>query len=122
MAHSASVGSVKRNVNVAGKRLGIKRYGGEYVKSGEIIVRQRGSSFHPGTNAAMGKDFTIFAKSEGFVAFRRMTGHKRTQKYVDIVAKAAEAVVAPKAKKEEVTAEVKKKPAKKAVAKKAKAE
>ncbi len=121
MAHSASVGSVKRNVNVAGKRLGIKRYGGEYVKSGEIIVRQRGSSFHPGTNAAMGKDFTIFAKSEGFVAFRRMTGHKRTQKYVDIVAKAAEAVVAPKAKKEEVVAEVKK-PAKKAVAKKAKGE
>lgn len=118
MAHSASVGSVKRNVNVAGKRLGIKRYGGEYVKSGEIIVRQRGSSFHPGTNAAMGKDFTIFAKAEGFVAFRRMTGHKRTQKYVDIVAKAAEAVVAPKAKKEEVVAEVKK-PAKKAVTKKA---
>lgn len=117
MAHSASVGSVKRNVNVAGKRLGIKRYGGEYVKSGEIIVRQRGSSFHPGTNAAMGKDFTIFAKAEGFVAFRRMTGHKRTQKYVDIVAKAAEVVVAPKAKKE-VTAEVKKKPIKKTVAKK----
>jgi len=89
MAHSASVGSVKRNVNVAGKRLGIKKYGGEFVKSGEIILRQRGSQFHCGTNTAMGKDFTIFAKTQGFVSFRRMTGYKRTQKYVDVTEKAA---------------------------------
>jgi large subunit ribosomal protein L27 len=117
MAHSASVGSVKRNVNVAGKRLGIKRYGGQYVKSGEIIVRQRGSSFHPGTNAAMGKDFTIFAKSEGFVAFRRMTGHKRTQKYVDVLSMESQAkAVTAKSEVSEVVAEkVTKKPAAKKV-------
>lgn len=117
MAHSASVGSVKRNVNVAGKRLGIKRYGGQYVKSGEIIVRQRGSKFHPGTNTSMGKDFTIFAKSEGFVSFRRMTGYKRTQKYVDVTeAQAAVQIEAPKA---EVAEKAAKKPAaKKTTAKK----
>jgi large subunit ribosomal protein L27 len=112
MAHSASVGSVKRNVNVAGKRLGIKRYGGQYVKSGEIIVRQRGSNFHPGTNAAMGKDFTIFAKSEGFVAFRRMTGHKRTQKFVDILSMESQAqAVTAKAEAPEVVEKAAKKPA-----------
>lgn len=103
MAHSASVGSVKRNVDVAGKRLGVKRYGGQYVKSGEIIIRQRGTKFHPGKNALIGKDFTIFAKTEGFVSFRRMTGYKRTQKYVDVLeiveVENTEAPEAPKAKK-----------------------
>ncbi len=103
MAHSASVGSVKRNVNVAGKRLGIKKYGGEYVKSGEIILRQRGSQFHVGTNTAMGKDFTIFAKVPGFVSFRRMTGYKRTQKYVDVLEKQSE-VTAEVAEKKPVKA------------------
>ncbi|MCS7317645.1 MAG: 50S ribosomal protein L27 [Candidatus Dojkabacteria bacterium] len=85
MAHAASVGSVKRTVDVVGKRLGIKRFGGQFVKAGEIIVRQRGSRFHPGKNAGMGRDFTIFAKVDGIVSFRRMTGKKRNQKYVDIL-------------------------------------
>lgn len=117
MAHSASVGSVKRNVNVAGKRLGIKKYGGEFVKSGEIIVRQRGSKFHTGVNTAMGKDFTIYAKTQGFVSFRRMTGYKRTQKYVDVLEKAATAEVP--VEKAAVKAEKKTVKASKPVAKKA---
>lgn len=87
MAHSASVGSAKRTVDVAGKRLGIKKFGGEYVKPGAIIVRQKGTRFYPGINTDMGRDFTIFSKVEGFVNFRRMTGHKRDQKYVDILLK-----------------------------------
>ncbi len=89
MAHSASVGSAKRTVDVAGKRLGVKKFGGEFVKAGEIIIRQKGSLFYPGTNTDIGRDFTIFSKVEGFVNFRRMTGHKRGQKYVDVLLKQA---------------------------------
>jgi len=85
MAHTASTGSAKRTVDVIGKRLGIKKYGGEFVHAGEIIVRQRGSKFYPGKNAGEGRDFTIFSKVEGFVQYRRMSGIKRTQKYVDIL-------------------------------------
>lgn len=89
MAHSASVGSAKRTVDVAGKRLGVKRFGGEFVKAGEIIIRQKGSLFYPGVNTDVGRDFTIFSKVEGFVNFRRMTGHKRGRKYVDVLLKQA---------------------------------
>jgi len=85
MAHTASTGSAKRTVDVIGKRLGIKRFGGQYVKSGEIILRQRGSEFYPGLNTKEGRDFTIFAVKEGFVSFRRMNGYKRKQKFVDIL-------------------------------------
>ena len=113
MAHTASVGSVKRTVNVAGKRLGIKRFGGQFVKSGEIILRQRGSEFYPGKNAGEGKDFTIFAKADGYVSFRKMTGFKRGKKYVDILSEV-------KVDKAEVTApKPAKKVAKKTAAKKA---
>lgn len=87
MAHTASTGSAKRTVDVPGKRLGVKKFGGENVKAGDIIIRQRGSNFYPGANAGQGRDFTIFAKADGVVTFRRMTGHKRNQKYVDILAK-----------------------------------
>jgi large subunit ribosomal protein L27 len=85
MAHTASTGSAKRTVDVAGKRLGIKKFGEQYVKSGEIIVRQRGSLFYPGKNTSQGRDFTIYATQAGFVYFRRMKGYKRNQKYVDIL-------------------------------------
>lgn len=85
MAHSAATGSAKRTVDVPGKRLGVKRYGGQFVSAGEIIIRQRGSKFYPGKNASIGRDFTIFAKESGYVHFRRMTGYKRSQKYVDIL-------------------------------------
>ena len=85
MAHSAATGSAKRTVDVIGKRLGIKRFGNQKVNAGEIIVRQRGSEFYPGKNAAIGRDFTIFAKEAGYVFYRRMTGFKRGQKFVDIL-------------------------------------
>lgn len=86
MAHTASVGSVKRTVNVIGKRLGVKRFGSQFVKAGEIIIRQRGSEFYPGKNSGVGKDYTIFSKITGFVSFRKMSGFKRGKKYVDVLA------------------------------------
>lgn len=85
MAHTKSQGAAKRTVNIAGKRLGVKRFAGQKVTSGSIIIRQRGSQFHPGKNTQMGKDFTIFATSDGVVSFRQMTGSHRGQKFVDIL-------------------------------------
>jgi large subunit ribosomal protein L27 len=88
MAKTKAAGAAKRNVDVAGKRLGIKRFGGEFVKPGNIILRQRGTRFYPGKNTDMGRDHTIFAVAEGFVFFRNMTGPKRGQKIVDILPQA----------------------------------
>ncbi|KXK26435.1 MAG: 50S ribosomal protein L27 [candidate division WS6 bacterium OLB20] len=85
MAHTKAQGAAKRTVNIAGKRLGVKKYAGENVISGNIIIRQRGSKFHPGKNTAMGKDFTIFATADGVVRFRDMTGNHSGQKFVDVV-------------------------------------
>lgn len=85
MAHTKAAGAAKRTVNVAGKRLGIKIFGGSFAKSGSIIVRQRGTVFHPGKGTSIGRDHTIFATTDGYVDFRRMTGHKRSKKYIDIL-------------------------------------
>jgi large subunit ribosomal protein L27 len=71
--------------NVAGKRLGVKRYAGEEVKSGNIIVKQNGSVFHPGLNTYISKTHSIHAKTKGVVQFRRMTGFKRDQFYIDVI-------------------------------------
>ena len=71
MAHKKAGGSSRNGRDSAGKRLGVKRYGGEIVIPGNIILRQRGTKFHPGTNVGMGKDHTIFATSEGKVSFHR---------------------------------------------------
>ena len=84
MSHTKAGGAAKRTVDVAGKRLGIKRFGGEFVKSGNIIVRQHGTKFHPGVNTMLGRDHTIFAVADGVVSFRQMTGYKRSQKLVDV--------------------------------------
>lgn len=84
MAHTKAQGAANRTVNVEGKRLGIKRYAGEKVNAGTIILRQKGTKFHPGLNAKMGRDYTIFASIDGIVSFRAMTGFHRGQKYVDI--------------------------------------
>ncbi|PWN22007.1 hypothetical protein BCV69DRAFT_234608, partial [Microstroma glucosiphilum] len=62
-------GSSKNNRNSAGKRLGIKRYGGQYVQAGEILIRQRGTSWHPGQNVSIGRDHTLFALKAGWVRF-----------------------------------------------------
>ena len=76
MAHKKGAGSSRNGRDSNSKRLGVKCYGGEHVISGNIIVRQRGTKFHPGINVGIGRDHTIFATSEGFVVFERMRGRK----------------------------------------------
>lgn len=86
MAHVKAAGAkAAQGVNIAGKRLGIKKAGGEAVKSGNIIVRQRGTVYHPGKNVRMGRDHTIYAVTDGKVQFRDMTGAKRGRKYIDVI-------------------------------------
>jgi large subunit ribosomal protein L27 len=69
MAHKKAGGSSRNGRDSAGQRLGVKRYAGQQVKAGSILVRQIGTKFHPGENVGLGKDFTLFAKKEGVVAF-----------------------------------------------------
>jgi len=69
MAHKKAGGSSRNGRDSAGQRLGVKKFGGEHVVPGNIIVRQRGTQFHPGTNVSMGKDHTLHALVEGQVAF-----------------------------------------------------
>ncbi|AFP29656.1 MULTISPECIES: 50S ribosomal protein L27 [Marinobacter] len=86
MAHKKAAGSTRNGRDSESKRLGVKRYGGESVSAGSIIVRQRGTRFHPGTNVGLGKDHTLFAKAEGQVKFE-VKGPKN-RKYVSIVSAA----------------------------------
>jgi large subunit ribosomal protein L27 len=72
MAHKKAGGSSRNGRDSAGKRLGVKRYGNQLVKAGSIIVRQRGTSVHPGNNVGIGKDYTLFAKIDGIVTFERL--------------------------------------------------
>lgn len=74
MAHKKGGGSSRNGRDSNGQRLGVKTYGGEKVIPGHIIVRQRGTQFHPGMNVGMGKDYTIFAKTEGYVVFEKVRG------------------------------------------------
>lgn len=69
MAHKKAGGSSRNGRDSAGRRLGVKRYGGQHVIGGNIIVRQRGTKFHPGRNVGMGKDHTLFSLVEGTVCF-----------------------------------------------------
>ena len=69
MAHKKAGGSSRNGRDSESKRLGVKRYAGESVRAGNIIVRPRGSTFHPGHNVGMGRDFTLFAMSEGTIKF-----------------------------------------------------
>lgn len=71
MAHKKGQGSTQNNRDSAGRRLGVKKYGGEVVSAGNIIIRQRGTKVHPGNNVGMGKDHTIYAMVDGFVKFER---------------------------------------------------
>lgn len=78
MAHKKASGSLARQGgNVSGKRLGVKVYGGDVVKPGQIVVRQRGRVFAPGKNAGMGNDFTIFSKINGIVRFAWQNRRKK---------------------------------------------
>ncbi|ALC15292.1 MAG TPA: 50S ribosomal protein L27 [Deferrimonas sp.] len=71
MAHKKGVGSSRNGRDSAGKRLGVKRFGGEQVTAGSILVRQRGTTFHPGNNVGCGKDYTLYALIPGVVKFER---------------------------------------------------
>ena len=70
MAHKKAGGSSRNGRDTAGRRLGVKRYGGQHVLAGNILARQRGTKWHPGKNVGMGRDFTIFAVVEGRVSFQ----------------------------------------------------
>jgi large subunit ribosomal protein L27 len=72
MAHKKAGGSSKNGRDSNAQRRGVKRFGGEKVRAGNILVRQLGTKFHPGNNVGLGKDYTIFAKIDGTVAFERM--------------------------------------------------
>ena len=71
MAHKKAGGSSRNGRDSEGRRLGVKKFGGETVKAGNILVRQRGTKFHPGTNVGIGKDHTIFATKDGKVYFKK---------------------------------------------------
>ncbi|HMQ53677.1 MAG TPA: 50S ribosomal protein L27 [Anaerolineae bacterium] len=77
MAHKKGGGSSRNGRDSNSQRLGIKKFGGEAVRSGNIIVRQHGTKFHPGLNVGLGRDFTIFATIDGFVKFESVSGGKK---------------------------------------------
>ncbi len=81
MAHKKGQGSTQNNRDSAGRRLGVKKYGGQTVVAGNIIVRQRGTKIHPGLNIGMGKDHTLYALVDGVVEFGRKD---KTRKQVSI--------------------------------------
>jgi large subunit ribosomal protein L27 len=83
MAHKKAAGSTRNGRDSESKRLGVKKFGGEAVVPGNIIVRQRGNKFHAGDNVGCGKDFTLYAKAEGQVQFKVRGRHNRT--FVSVV-------------------------------------
>jgi large subunit ribosomal protein L27 len=78
MAHKKAGGSSKNGRDSESKRLGVKRFGGEAVKAGNILVRQRGTRFHPGVNVGLGRDHTLYAKASGRVVFQTKGLRNRT--------------------------------------------
>ena len=80
MAHKKGMGSTKNGRGSIGKRLGVKRHDGQVVRAGNIIVRQRGTSIHPGQNVGMGSDYTLFALIDGVVKFET----RRNKKFVSV--------------------------------------
>lgn len=77
MAHKKGVGSSRNDRDSNPKMLGVKRFGGQKISAGTIIIRQRGTEVHPGKNVGIGKDHTLFAKTDGIVTFSRFTGNKK---------------------------------------------
>ena len=84
MAHKKAGGSSRNGRDSAGRRLGVKKYGNQAVIAGNIIVRQRGTKWHPGENVGIGKDHTIFAKIAGIVSFTKSARKNRT--FINVVA------------------------------------
>ena len=83
MAHKKGMGSTRNGRDSEAQRLGVKKFGGEIVKAGNIIVRQRGSEIHAGNNVGVGKDYTLFALIDGVVKFEP---HRRTRRQVSVYA------------------------------------
>lgn len=83
MAHKKAGGSSRNGRDSAGQRFGIKRYAGEKVRPGNILIRQKGTKIHPGVNVGLGRDYTIFAKIDGVVAFEK---HGSNRKRVSVYA------------------------------------
>jgi large subunit ribosomal protein L27 len=83
MAHKKAGGSTRNGRDSESKRLGVKKFGGEQVIAGNIIVRQRGTKFHPGVNVGCGRDYTLFAKADGRVTFE--TKGPNNRKFVSIL-------------------------------------
>jgi len=77
MAHKKGGGSSRNGRDSNSKRLGVKKFGGEEVVSGNILVRQKGTKFYPGENVGMGRDYTLFATADGFVKFEHITRDKK---------------------------------------------
>ncbi len=83
MAHKKAGGSTRNGRDSESKRLGVKIFGGQVITAGNIIVRQRGTRFHPGVNVGCGKDHTLYAKTDGVVAF--VTRGPKNRKFIDVV-------------------------------------
>jgi large subunit ribosomal protein L27 len=77
MAHKKAGGSTRNGRDSSGKRLGVKKFGGQLVRAGSIIVRQRGTSIHAGKNVGVGRDYTLFAKIDGIITFGRSGKYKK---------------------------------------------
>lgn len=88
MAHKKAGGSSRNGRDSAGQRRGVKRFGGQQVLAGNILVRQLGTKFHPGQNVGMGRDYTLYALSDGVVHFERYTRRCKVKTRVNIVSPA----------------------------------
>jgi ribosomal protein L27 len=106
MAHKKGVGSSKNGRESESKRLGVKLFGGEFAKAGNIIVRQRGTAHHPGENVGIGKDHTIYALIDGTVVFRKTKENRSFISVKGLTEKPAAVEAKPKAKKAEAPAVV----------------
>ncbi|THB65983.1 MAG: 50S ribosomal protein L27 [Desulfovibrio sp.] len=85
MAHKKAGGSSRNGRDSAGQRRGVKRYGGQAVRAGNILVRQLGTKFHPGENVGMGKDYTLFALIDGVVKFEKYRRHKKVKTRISVL-------------------------------------
>ncbi|WP_394908371.1 50S ribosomal protein L27 [uncultured Helicobacter sp.] len=84
MAHKKGQGSTQNNRDSAGRRLGVKKFGSQFVRAGNIIIRQRGTKVHPGDNVGIGKDHTIFALIDGVVKFQQKTKDRKKVSVVSV--------------------------------------
>jgi len=89
MAHKKAGGSSRNGRDSAGQRRGVKRYGGQTVKAGNILVRQLGTKFHPGANVGLGRDYTLFALVDGTVSYEKYTRNRKVKTRVHVVPVAA---------------------------------